>query len=76
MCVFLSENITGVPTFYYCRLFHAHALLIVIPVKGLIIASSPSDPLLSTPLEISVKTQTVKVLTSGSVSMATGRSVH
>lgn len=46
-CVcFSSVNITkfNVPTFYYCRLFHAHASLIVIPGKGLIIVSSPSDP--------------------------------
>lgn len=46
-CVcFPSVNITkfNVPTFYYCRLFHAHASLIVIPGKGLIIVSSPSDP--------------------------------
>ena len=49
VCVFPSENITGVPTFHYCRLFPAHASLIVIPGNGLIIVSSPSDPL-SVPL--------------------------
>lgn len=50
-CVcFPSVNITkfNVPTFYYNLQiinFHAHASLIVIPGKGLIIVSSPSDPL-------------------------------